>query len=130
MLTNTTVGEVTNILPARSGGYAVGALISGFITDYVDHQICLMFALAISTATFAALPYFQSINVMLAIIFFAGVSAGCIDTGASFSAIRFLILPSDLADLVLLVHPKVGNVYTIFLWRKKAAFWVISHLLI
>ena len=81
MLTNTTISEVAKILPARSGGYAVGALISGFITDYVDHQICLMTSLVISIGTFAALPYFQSINVMYVIIFFAGVSAGCIDTG-------------------------------------------------
>lgn len=72
---------MAKILPARSGGYAFGALISGFITDYIDHQICLMMSLIISIATFAALPYFQSINIMYVIIFLAGVSAGCIDTG-------------------------------------------------
>jgi len=101
-LTNTTLSEVAKILPARSGGYATGALISGFITSFIDHQICLMLSLIISIATFSALPYFQSINVMYVIIFFAGLSAGVIDT--------------------------VGNVYTIFLWRKKAApFIQIVH---
>ena len=69
------------IMPFRSGGYAIGAFICGFIYDHVNMQVLCVVTMAIAGVSSMLIPFLHNIWAILAFFLSIGISFGAFEAG-------------------------------------------------
>ncbi|XP_054152549.1 sodium-dependent glucose transporter 1-like [Oppia nitens] len=78
---NTTTDKITFIFMCFNFGYFVGALINGFIFNYLNRHLSIV-AILIALAGFvAAFPYSPTLVIVFVMAFIVGYGCGGLDTG-------------------------------------------------
>ena len=81
--TNTDTETVSRIFTGRSVGYLLGTIVSGMLFDCLNHNVLLMFGLLLTAFGTAAAPWCATVQVLVLVFAFPGVSMGFLDTGMS-----------------------------------------------
>ena len=69
------------IMPFRSGGYAIGAFVCGFIYDYVNWQLLSVITMTIAGISCMVIPFLHNIWTILVFFLAIGISFGAYEAG-------------------------------------------------
>ncbi|KAJ6643522.1 Sodium-dependent glucose transporter 1 [Pseudolycoriella hygida] len=73
---NTSIDQITHILPLRAFGNMIGSTICGFILGYFDHQIVLIFSMLIMSLSIIFVPLCATLWSLYAVMLFNGLGSG------------------------------------------------------
>lgn len=73
---NTTIDQITHILPARAFGNMIGSTACGFALSYFDHQIVLMFSMLTMSLSIFFIPLSFKLWQLYSCMLVNGISGG------------------------------------------------------
>jgi FHS family Na+ dependent glucose MFS transporter 1 len=81
--TGSTIGQISVLFTASSGGYFLGSVLGGRLYDRFAGHIILAILLALMTIGLAVIPFIPLLWVLTATLFLLGVFEGALDVGGN-----------------------------------------------
>lgn len=73
---NTTIDQITHILPTRAFGNMIGTTLCGFLLGWFDHQVVLIFSSLSMSLSIIAVPFCTSLTQLYFAMAWNGMSGG------------------------------------------------------